>query len=78
MTGEYIGLLPDYLVQGSMREFIVPVADMQFEFEHQLFVLNGKNVRLNPVLKHCIKELTWFIEQTSEGMSNKPNLKVVG
>lgn len=79
MTGEYIGLLPDYLVEGSMRDFIVPVADGLFEFEHQLYVLNGKNVRLNPVLKHCIKELTWFIEQTSQNiMPEKPNLTVVG
>lgn len=78
MTGEYIGLLPDYLVQGSMKEFIVPVAEKQFEFAHQLYVLNGKNVRLNPVLKHCIKELTWFIEQTSDAAPKKPNLAIVG
>ena len=73
MTGEYIGLLPDYLVTPEMREFIVPVAQEQFKFEHQLYVLNGKNVRLNPVLKHCIKELTWFIEQS--GQEVLPRLK---
>lgn len=79
MTGEYIGLLPDYLVQDGMQEFIVPVAQKQFDFDHQLYVLNGKNVRLNPVLKHCIKELTWFIEQSAAGVTTKkPNLSVVG
>lgn len=79
LTGEYIGLLPDYLVTAEMAEYIVPVAQQQFYFEHQLYVLNGKNVRLNPVLKHCIKELSWFIEQASAGVKPhpKPSLAAV-
>lgn len=79
MSGEYIGLLPDYLVDGPMADLLVPVGNSMLAFEHQLFVLNGKNVRLNPVLKHCIRELTWFIEKTAgvSESSQKPALALV-
>lgn len=68
LTGQYIGLLPDYLANNSQNEqFLVPLGNQEFNFSHQLHVLNGKNVRLNPVLRFCIKELTYFIEQ-AEGV----------
>lgn len=67
MSGEYIGLLPDYLAQDGQNNHLVPVAGDLFEFSHQLYVMNGKNVILNPVLKHLIKEINYFIshEQAS-------------
>ena len=78
MTGEYIGLLPDYLVREGMQEFLVPISDASFVFEHQLYVMNGKNVRLNPVLKHCIKELSWFLGSGANNPKVQPKLAAVG
>ncbi len=64
LSGEYIGLLPDYLGSpGTTGADLVPVAGDLFQFSHQLYVMNGKNVLLNPVLKFCIKELSYFISQ---------------
>jgi DNA-binding transcriptional LysR family regulator len=66
LTGQYIGLLPDYYADsGRYADELVAVGGDWFEFQHQLFVMNGKNVRLNPVLRFCIKELSYFIEQSS-------------
>ncbi|XOV78684.1 MAG: LysR family transcriptional regulator [Aestuariibacter sp.] len=66
LTGHYIGLLPDYIVASELyAQQLVPVGKNWFEFRHQLYVMNGKNVRLNPVLKFCVKELTYFIEQSA-------------
>jgi len=51
MTGEYVGLLPDYMAkeQGAALG-LVPIANGSlFNFSHELFVMNGKNTRLNPV-----------------------------
>jgi LysR family transcriptional regulator, transcriptional activator for bauABCD operon len=64
MTGEYVGLLPDYMLDDQARGLgLVAVGGGMFEFSHELFVMNGKNTRLNPVLRHCIKELSYFIQQ---------------
>jgi DNA-binding transcriptional LysR family regulator len=68
MTGEYVGLLPDYMAreQGAALG-LVPIANGSlFNFSHDLFVMNGKNTRLNPVLRHCIKELTYFIAESQK------------
>ena len=68
MTGEYIGLLPDYMAkeQGAALG-LVPIANGSlYNFSHDLFVMNGKNTRLNPVLRHCIKELTYFIGESQK------------
>jgi DNA-binding transcriptional LysR family regulator len=68
MTGEYVGLLPDYITkeQGAGLR-LVPIGGGQyFEFQHELFVMNGKNTRLNPVLRHCIKELSYFIKESQK------------
>ncbi|MBO1256036.1 LysR family transcriptional regulator [Alteromonas sp. 5E99-2] len=63
MTGEYIGLLPDYMAkEQGVSLGLVPIANGNlYEFEHELFVMNGKNTRLNPVLRHCIKEISYFV-----------------
>ncbi|MFT4993453.1 MAG: DNA-binding transcriptional LysR family regulator [Paraglaciecola sp.] len=67
MTGEYIGLLPDYMLEHqALRLGLVAVEGGAFEFNHELFVMNGKNTRLNPVLRHLIKEMTYFIQQVSK------------
>jgi DNA-binding transcriptional LysR family regulator len=66
MTGEYVGLLPDYMrrEQGASLG-LVPIANGElFNFSHELFIMNGKNTRLNPVLRHCIKELSYFISES--------------
>ncbi|MDP5032292.1 MAG: LysR family transcriptional regulator [Paraglaciecola sp.] len=67
MTGEYVGLLPDYVLlnQGSGLG-LVPVGGSMFEFKHELFLMNGKNTRLNPVLRHLIKEVSYFIQQVEK------------
>jgi DNA-binding transcriptional LysR family regulator len=68
MTGEYVGLLPDYMrkEQGASLG-LVPIAQGNlFPFSHELFVMNGKNTRLNPVLRHCIKELSYFITDSQK------------
>ena len=68
MTGEYVGLLPDYIrkEQGASLG-LVPIAQGNlFPFSHELFVMNGKNTRLNPVLRHCIKELSYFITDSQK------------
>lgn len=63
LSGEYIGLLPDYLAESGVgKENLVAIGGELFHFEQQFFVMNGKNTRLNPVLKFCIKELCYFIE----------------
>lgn len=63
MTGEYIGLLPDYMAkEQGVSLGLVPLAKGSlFNFNHELFVMNGKNTRLNPVLRHCIKEMSYYI-----------------
>lgn len=67
LSGEYIGLLPDYLAEGALTEnALTTIGDAVFKFEHQLFVMNGKQTRLNPVLKYCIKELSYFIEESQK------------
>ena len=68
MTGEYIGLLPDYIAKEQGASLgLVPIAKGSlFNFNHELFVMNGKNTRLNPVLRHCIKELTYFISESQK------------
>ncbi|MGB3727056.1 MAG: LysR family transcriptional regulator [Glaciecola sp.] len=68
MTGEYVGLLPDYIAkeQGAATG-LVPIANGSlFNFEHELFVMNGKNTRLNPVLRHCIKEIEYFVSESQK------------
>jgi len=61
MTGEYIGLLPDYLVETQGQGLgLVPVGGNELAFNHEFFIMNGKNTRLNPVLKHWIREMTYF------------------
>lgn len=68
MTGEYVGLLPDYIAkeQGAATG-LVPIAQGSlFKFEHELFVMNGKNTRLNPVLRHCIKEIEYFVSESQK------------
>ncbi|AWL11441.1 HTH-type transcriptional activator BauR [Saliniradius amylolyticus] len=62
MSGHYIGLLPDYIGQDPANQ-LVPVGGELFSFEHQLFVINGKNTILNPVLKYFIRELAHFAGQ---------------
>lgn len=68
MTGQYIGLLPDCVCKEQGAGLgLAPIAEGKlFNFSHQLFVMNGKNTRLNPVLRHCIKELAYFIEQSQK------------
>ena len=68
MTGEYVGLLPDYIAKEQGASLgLVPIAKGSlFNFEHELFVMNGKNTRLNPVLRHCIKELGYFISESQK------------
>jgi len=65
LSGEYIGLLPDFLAEAGIGgEMLAPIGGDMFEFEQQLYVMNGKNTRLNPVLKFCVKELCYFIENS--------------
>ena len=45
---------------------LVSIKNRQFEFNHELFMMNGKNTRLNPVLRHLIKEVAYFIQQTEK------------
>ncbi|MFT7417481.1 MAG: DNA-binding transcriptional LysR family regulator, partial [Glaciecola sp.] len=68
MTGEYVGLLPDYIAreQGAATGLVPICKGSLFEFSHELFVMNGKNTRLNPVLRHCIKELEYFIYESQK------------
>ncbi|WP_342807434.1 LysR family transcriptional regulator [Alteromonas sp. M12] len=68
MTGEYVGLLPDYMTkeQGAGLGLVPVGGGNMFKFEHELFVMNGKNTRLNPVLRHCIKELSHFIKESQK------------
>ncbi|MFT5897388.1 MAG: DNA-binding transcriptional LysR family regulator [Glaciecola sp.] len=68
MTGEYVGLLPDYIAreQGAATGLVPICKGSLFEFSHELFVMNGKNTRLNPVLRHCIKELEYFIFESQK------------
>jgi DNA-binding transcriptional LysR family regulator len=68
MTGEYVGLLPDYIAreQGAATGLVPICKGSLFEFSHELFVMNGKNTRLNPVLRHCIKELEYFISESQK------------
>lgn len=66
MTGEYIGILPDYMAkEQGVSLGLVPIGNGElFNFGHELYVMNGKNTRLNPVLKHCIKELIHFLKES--------------
>jgi DNA-binding transcriptional LysR family regulator len=67
MTEEYVGLLPDYMLDHQAKDLgLVAVEGGAFEFAHELFVMNGKNTRLNPVLRHLIKEISYFIQQASK------------
>ena len=65
MTGQYIGLLPDYFAKANPTLGLMPVGGDSHTFEHDLFIINGKNTRLNPVLRHCIKELCYFIKESN-------------
>lgn len=61
MTGEYIGILPDYIVNNRSSDTgLVSIGGPSLAFEHQFQIINGKNTLLNPVLKHIIRELTYF------------------
>jgi DNA-binding transcriptional LysR family regulator len=67
MTGEYVGLLPDYMLKEQAAGLgLVAVGANAFEFSHMLYVMNGKNTRMNPVLRHCIKELNYFITASQQ------------
>ena len=68
MTGEYIGLLPDYMAkEQGVALGLVPIGGGDlFPFEHELFVMNGKNTRLNPVLRYLIKELSHFVTESQK------------
>ena len=68
MTGEYVGLLPDYMArEQGVALGLVPVGGgALFNFEHELFVMNGKNTRLNPVLRYLIKELCHFVTESQK------------
>lgn len=68
MTGEYVGLLPDYMAneQGRGLGLVAVGGGKLFQFSHEMFVMNGKNTRLNPVLRHCIKELSYFIKESQK------------
>jgi DNA-binding transcriptional LysR family regulator len=70
MTGEYVGLLPDYMIneQGRGLGLVAVGGGKYFEFAHEMFVMNGKNTRLNPVLRHCIKELSYFIKESQKAV----------
>lgn len=63
MTGKYVGLLPDYMAKesGVALGLVAVGGGNMFTFTHELFVMNGKNTRLNPVLRHLIKELRHFV-----------------
>ena len=67
MTGQYVGLLPDYMAQDAAMEFgLVPVAGGSlFNFEHELFVMNGVETQLNPVLRYLIKALCQFVNASA-------------
>ena len=68
MTGEYVGLLPDYMAkeQGAAIGLVPLAKGSLFPFSHDLFVMNGKNTRLNPVLRHCIKEIEYFVSESQK------------
>ncbi|MDF2179327.1 LysR family transcriptional regulator [Aliiglaciecola sp. CAU 1673] len=64
LTGNYLGLLPDNMVGERGKALgLVPVGGKEFEFKHELFAINGKNTILNPVLKHCVREIAYFAQQ---------------
>ena len=64
LTGEYIGLLPeDFVDSHPCGEDLVAIGGDEFVFCHKLFVMNGKHTRMNPVLKHFIRELEYFVTQ---------------
>lgn len=64
LTGNYLGLLPDSLVQSNAQGLgLVAIGGEAFRFNHEFFAINGKNTILNPVLKHCIRELNYFAQQ---------------
>lgn len=68
MSGEYVGLLPDYIAreQGAATGLVPIAKGSMFNFNHDLFVMNGKNTRLNPVLRHCIKEIEYFVSESQK------------
>ncbi|MFC6440687.1 LysR family transcriptional regulator [Bowmanella sp. JS7-9] len=64
LTGEYVGLLPDAFVETHpFGDDLVPIGGSEFTFKHTMYVMNGKNTRMNPVLKHFIRELEYFVTQ---------------
>ncbi|GAB3022721.1 LysR family transcriptional regulator [Bowmanella dokdonensis] len=63
LTGNYLGLLPDSLVNGHPELGLVAVGGEDFHFRHDFFAINGKNTILNPVLKHCIREMAYFAQK---------------
>lgn len=68
MTGEYVGLLPDYVAREQGASLgLVPIAEGKlFNFEHEMYVMNGKNTRLNPVLRHLIRELSHYVKESQK------------
>ena len=60
LTGNYLGLLPHSLASNHKELGLVQVGGKDFSFKHEFFAINGKNTILNPVLKHCIRELAYF------------------
>ncbi len=68
MNGKYVGLLPDYIAkeQVAATGLVTIAIGSMFNFEHELFVMNGKNTRLNPVLRHCIKEIEYFVSESQK------------
>lgn len=63
LTNKYIGLLPDYMAEPFvMGGQLKKLAGEAFAFNHQLYIMNGKNTNLNPVLRHLIRELGHFIK----------------
>lgn len=64
MTGQYLGLLPDWLSKSERyAKKLIPLAGDTFEFEYQLYVMMAKTTLMNPVLKHCIQELVYYVGQ---------------
>jgi hypothetical protein len=61
-------LLPDYIAkeQGAATGLVPIAKGSLFNFKHDLFVMNGKNTRLNPVLRHCIKEIEYFVSESQK------------
>ncbi|MBN7820948.1 LysR family transcriptional regulator [Bowmanella yangjiangensis] len=65
LTGNYLGLLPHSLVNSNPGLGLVQVGGIDFSFKHEFYAINGKNTILNPVLKHCIRELAYFASKNT-------------